>query len=95
MNEIYTVEELVLGRDKESLLTECVERIEGCDIVISSKSNSSLDLIIDCLGADFKREIASYILNSFEPSHSKAKERLIKCVNNDAKCIVSEVERPF
>lgn len=95
MNEIYTVEELAMCRDKEYLLAECVERIEGRDIVISSKSNSSLDLIVDELGADFKREIASHILNSFEPSHSKAKERLIKCVNNDAKRIASEIERPF
>lgn len=95
MNEIYTVEELALCRDKESLVAECVERIEGRDIVISSKSNSSLDLIIDELGAEFKREIASYVLNSFESGLAKAREKLLECVNSDAKRIASEVERPF
>lgn len=95
MNEIYTVEELALCRDKESLLAECVERIEGRDIVISSKSNSSLDFIVDELGADFKREIASHILNSFEPGHAKAKEKLLECVNDDANRIAGEIEKPF
>ena len=95
MHNIYTIEELALCRDDTDIVRECGFRIESGDIVIGKNSNSSLDLILDSLGPEFKREIAYHIINSNNPSHAKTKAGIVEKIERDALSIASQLEKPF
>lgn len=95
MHEIYTIEEMALCRDGDDIEKECAFRIESGDIVIGKDSNSALDLILDELGPEFKREIAYHIINSNNPSHSKSKASIVEKISSNALKIVSQLEKPF
>lgn len=95
MHEIYTIEELALCRDDADIVKECGFRIESGDIILGKDSNSSLDLILDSLGPELKREIAYHIINSNSPSHAKTKASIVEKIDADALSIASQLEKPF
>ena len=96
MNEIYTMDELAMCRNNQETLEACSYHVEHADIVIGEECQASLDLILDELGADFKRQIAYYILNSNDPTHSKAKATIAKEVNISSLKLALQLENgPF
>jgi hypothetical protein len=95
MNEKYTIDELAMCQTNEQALKACAYHVEAGNIVIGNNYSTALDLIIDELGADFKREIACHIISSNNPSHSKAKAILLESVNANSLRLALQLEKVF
>jgi hypothetical protein len=95
MNEQYTIDELAMCQTNEQALKACSYHVETGNIVIGDGFHTSLDLILDELGAEFKRELACHIISSNNPSHSKAKAILLESVNTNSLRLALQLEKAF
>jgi hypothetical protein len=95
MNEKYTIDELAMCQTNEQAFQACSYHVEHGNIVIGDNYRTSLDLILDELGAEFKREIACHIISSYNPSHSKAKAILLDSVNTNSLRLAIQLEDAF
>lgn len=95
MNEVYTVDELALGRSQQQLGDEIDTRLLAGDIVIGDTTVSSLDIILDELGADFIRKMVSEALDSQNPVSVKAKEAIEEKVSQAALILSTDAKKSF
>jgi hypothetical protein len=95
MNEKYTIDELAMCQTNQEAFQACSYHVETGNIVIGDGFHTSLDLILDELGAEFKREIACHIISSYNPSHSKAKAILLEAVNTNSLRLALQLEETF
>jgi hypothetical protein len=95
MNEKYTIDELAMCQTNEQALKACTYHVETGNIVIGDGFHTALDLILDELGPEFKRELACHIISSNNPSHSKAKSILIESVNTNSLRLALQLEDAF
>jgi len=95
MNEQYTIEELGLGRSKESHEAAIVLCILSEDVVLCDEGSMSLDVILDRLGDEFKRRLAYLAIDSQNPISSKIREAIENSVNATAAQMVNDIKQVF
>lgn len=95
MNEVYTVDELALDRSQQQLGDEINTRLLAGDIVIGDTTASSLDIILNELGADFIRKMVSDALDSQNPVSVKIREAIEEKVSHSALALSHDVKKPF
>ena len=95
MNEVYTVDELSLGRDHDELGDEINTRLLAGDIVIGDTMSSSLDIILNDLGAEFIRKMVNDALDSQNSVPVKIKEAIKGAVAAKAWWLSHDLKKPF
>ena len=95
MNEIYTVAELAIATDEDQLLVSVVERIKAGDVIHSDSKIDCSARILNDIGDDFKRQLVNYILDSVDPSLSKAKANIERNIAGSASALISDYDRGF
>ena len=95
MNEIYTVDELSMGRDSQQLSDEINVRLLAGDIVIGETITSSLDLIIRDMQSEFVRSFICNSLDSQNPVPFMVREAIKGRVAFIALGLSCDLKKPF
>ena len=95
MNGIYTVEELGLGRDKESHIDAVAECLIAEDIVIYGDKEISSDMILETMSSEFKRRLVHLAIDSQNPISRKVRNQIEEAIFEAAHEVVNSVKVVF
>ena len=96
MNEVVTIEELGLGRNKIEHVEAIFESLINEDIVIHGKHKISSDSILDSMSPEFKRRLVCLVVDSHNPVSSKSREAIENKIREVSEEIINSLEgSPF
>jgi hypothetical protein len=95
MDELYTIDELAIGRTKPELRQEIEDRILAGDIVHANDADYCLGLAMKGLGWSFMRKTVSNMLDSQNPAPTVTQEAITDKVKHYAKTLANGLKVPF
>lgn len=95
MNDVYTVDELVIANTEDQALGLIVDQLEAGNVLHSDSKIDSTARILDDMPEEFKLRLITYVINSNDPSLSKQKAMIQRNIEGAAKSLLNDCAGGF